>query len=773
MKQAVTILLVEDDDPMRRGIHELLEVTDLGYETTVLSAENGEAGLKVIVTAVPDLIISDVMMPKMNGYEFLDRVRANPQWENIPFIFVTAKGEREDKRKGKLSAADLYITKPFVISQLLELVQTQLDRAVQQRAYQDEMAAALKKNLLQILNHEFRTPLTYVTAYYEMLSSNMDTFQDGQDYNEYLRGIRAGNIRLTRLVEDFILVMSLRSGEAAALFAHEAGVVDNLAELVEAAVIVKRWDAHNWSVEVRNEVPQTLPSVWGDVAGLQTVLKRLLDNAIKFTGAKFKRLDGTGVVRITAVSDEDELRIMIEDQGMGIPEKGLAHIFDLFEQYDREVMEQQGTGMGLVIADGLLALHNGRIEIDTVVGEGSCFTIVLPIYKGEAERQLAANAPQKTPAKILVVEDDNHLREGLADLLALHNEKYALSVDTAVNGEDGLHALQKALPDLIISDIMMPKMDGYTFLKNVRANPKWFLIPFIFLTAKGEKQDEFEGFRLGVDEYITKPYDSDDMLLFVSKRLDRHFAWKQKQTQGFDALKRSIINLITPEFLLPLDTVSESSARLAISLERAGNEAAMKQSLAGIYEGSLHLTALIEDVIALAELRTGESDTVYGMRAQLVANVAVGLEDTLQRVAHRIASHGWQLSYNLQDEGVVIFADTLLLFDCVERLLNVGILALSDVTERQIQVTMEAMIPPQFLLKIAFAEPLSEQDYAIFQKVLTVEALDDLAKLPRYAPSLHICHGYVRLHNGRIQINQSPTDPLTFTIMIPQHNDQQ
>ena len=767
MTQAVTILLVEDDDPMRRGIHELLEGSDFGYNITVLSAGDGEAGLEVINQVTPDVIISDVMMPKMNGYEFLEQVRANPQWEHIPFLFVTAKGEREDKRKGKLSDADLYITKPFVISQLLELVQTQLDRAVQKRAYQDEMTSALNKNLLQILNHEFRTPLTYVTAYYEMLSSSVEQIQNGQDLSEYLRGIRAGNIRLTRLVEDFILVMSLRGGEAAELFAREAGLVDNLAELIDAAIIVKQWDANHWQVDVQNEISGTLPPIWGDVASLQSILKRLLDNAIKFTGAKYKRLEVRGKVKVSAVFDDNELRIIIEDQGMGIPEKALNHIFELFEQHDRDVMEQQGTGMGLVIVDGLVALHNGRIDIESVVDEGSTFTIVLPIFKGEGQEHQAFLSPQKITAKILIVEDDEFLREGLADLLELHNGEYNLRITTAVNGEDGLLAMQKSLPDLIISDIMMPKMDGYTFLKNVRQNPKWFQIPFIFLTAKGEKQDEFEGFRLGVDEYITKPYDSDDMLMFVTKRLDRHFATKQKQAQSFNELKRSIINLITPEFLRPLDTVSESSARLALSLERADNEAAMQQSLSGIYEGSLHLTSLIEDVIALAELRTGESETVYKMRAYKITNAELVLKDPLQRIANELSSDGWQLDYQAYMDGATIVADTVSLFNILERLIKIGVATLPDESEKLITITVEPSIPPQFCIKIAFKGTLTEKDFKLFQMILTTDGLGDLSNLPRYAPSLHICRGYAQLHNGQIQMNSSVDEPLSLKLIVP------
>ncbi len=770
MTCAVTILLVEDNESIRSGIHDLLEVADFGYDATVYSAEHGLAAMSLLKhqNITPTVIISDVMMPKMNGYEFLEQVRSQPHWKTIPFIFVTAKGESEDKRKGKLSDADLYITKPFVVDELLQLVQTQLDRAVRQQTFEDELANSLKKNLLQILNHEFRTPLTYVTAYYEMLSASVEQYQDGQDYSEYLRGIRAGNVRLTRLVEDFILVMSLRSGEAAELFAREAGLVDNLVELIDAAVIVKQRDAEQWQVDVINEVPATLPPIWGDVADLQSILKRLLDNAIKFTGARFKRLPEQGRVVITAVWDENELRISITDQGMGIPPQALEHIFELFEQHNRDVMEQQGTGMGLVIVDGLVSLHNGRIEIDSVVDQGSTFTIILPIHTGWEERP-SRLVETKQEAKILIVEDDPHLREGLADLLELQNDRYKLVIDTAVNGVEGLAALENNTPDLIISDIMMPQMDGYTFLQTVRKNPRWFRIPFIFLTAKGEKQDEFEGFRLGVDEYITKPYDSDDMILFVIKRLDRHFVSKEKQAQNFNELKRSIINLITPEFLVPLDTVSESSARLATSLERADTEAAMKQSLEGIYQGSLRLTALIEDVIALAELRTGESQIVFNMRAYAETNINLILQETLQRLANELVTDGWALQFTLSPYSVPILADTAFLVNMVERLVRVGVLLLTD-AEPLIQVKQEPMIPPQFVLQIAFTAPLPEADYAVFQQVLaTTEIAEDLSALPRYASSLYVCQGYVQLHNGRLQINSSPTDPLNFSIIIPQH----
>src|ERR1043165_8550265 len=123
-------------------------------------------------------------------------------------------------------------------------------------------------------------------------------------------------------------------------------------------------------------------------------------------------------------------------------------------------------------------------------------------------------------AKVLVVEDDVHLLEGIRDILEL--DGYA--VLTAENGSYGLQVLhaQTASPDLILSDIMMPRMDGIQFLKEVRKEPRWLTIPFIFLTAKGEKADQHRGLRLGVDDYVVKPYDPADLLVKIETRLERH-----------------------------------------------------------------------------------------------------------------------------------------------------------------------------------------------------------------------------------------------------------
>ena len=228
MNHSALILLVEDDKSMLDGIHDLLhtpsllQMAGIEYKIEVMTAGNGAEALEAMARRSPDLIVSDIMMPVMDGYQFLNEVQANPSWIHIPFIFLTAKGDRKDVLAAQLQGANRYIIKPFTSTELLELIKGQLDRMFQRRSSREQSETDLKKGLLQILNHEFRTPLTYVTAYYEMLSDSLERFPNHQDFQEYLRGIQAGCIRLTKLIEDFILVIELRTGEFRSKF-HQRG----------------------------------------------------------------------------------------------------------------------------------------------------------------------------------------------------------------------------------------------------------------------------------------------------------------------------------------------------------------------------------------------------------------------------------------------------------------------------------------------------------------------------------------------------------------------
>lgn len=759
MSRQVTILLVEDDKDMREGTAEWLETVPDRYQMRVMKASHGKMALEMMIQCTPDLIVSDIMMPEMGGYEFLHEVRKNSEWVNIPFVFVSARGKEGDIRKGQLSDADLYVTKPFQTMELAELLQTQLDRTFDRQRIREETLESLKKNMLQILNHEFRTPLTYVTAYYDMLESNLD----GRNYNDYLRGIQAGCVRLTSLVSDLILIVELRSGEAAARFQERAGIFEDISPIIQAAINTKTPFAQDRSVQIDFVPAADTGSILADPVALQAVFERILDNAIKFSQITSEAVKQ---VTISTAVAGDDLRIAFEDNGLGIPEQMHQRIFDLFVQHNRDLMEQQGAGTGLTIANDFVTLHRGHIEVESKENVGSTFTIVLPLLvEGESKAPVVTEPFHgRRKATILLVEDDENLLFGLVDLLMLYEGRYELEVLTAMNGEEGLAVMVDTVPDLIISDIMMPLMDGYEFLERVRQNTDWLDIPFIFLSAKGEKRDKHKGYLLGVEMYITKPYESDDVLLLVEKHLNKYFRSQQRVIQDFEELKRNIVSLISPEFMQPLTAVNEHVSKLATGLGSIDTDEELAASLREIQEGGYWLNKLIEDFISLAELETGEAESAYHWQAQPIVDLSFLIYELSQVMSQKYSPKNVEISCPFTEKTPMIFGDSSLLLGCVERLVNFTV-EYSGPMAKTINLNM-AERGEDLQIAIACSTPLLPHCEKILLTVLARETIN-LADLPDYASGLFLIKGYVRLHNGRLKYLNHTDEGMVFQISLP------
>lgn len=761
METLATILVVEDDRSMLDGIKDLLQLVDLGYGIEVLTAENGRFGLAAMSSATPDLIVSDIMMPEMDGYEFLDNVRQNPAWIHIPVIFLSAKGSKQDIYRGKISGADLYITKPFNSAEFLELVKTQLDRTFHLRETRQQVMNNLKKDILQILNHEFRTPLTYVTAYYEMLADSMNRVGDSDNFYEYLRGIQVGCVRLTKLVEDFIQVIDIRMGELKTKFVANAQPVHNLDELVQLAIAANQDLINEYKIQIEFVAWDEPLAVYGYAPGLQEVFSRLLNNALKFT---YRRKKQDGQIRIVADHVDGMIRIAFQDEGIGFPMHIRDRIFELFFQFNRGLFEQQGPGIGLTIAKAWVDLHGGIIDVISEEKKGSTFTVMLPTcIAGQKPAGLATDQQNSQVVTILVVEDDLHLLIGLEELLQIYDGKYQFNVLTAENGRVGLQILAQQRPDLIISDIMIPEIGGYEFLSQVRQNPDWVQIPFLFLTAKGERRDVHLGWRSGVDAYITKPYDSDELLALIVSQLDRHFRIQNIAAQNFEELKRSILDLITPDFRLPLSSVAEYSEKLAVDLHEVETDAQLKESLHGIQNGSMRLTRLVEDLIALAELKTGEAEMAFALRAQPVTNIGAFLYDAAQHHRLKAEACGVSMRFTLASNLPATFSDTSLLLTGLQRLVEMSIDYCK--AQPQSQITLEsACVGDEVHLSLCLPMRLPQNDEAAF---LVVGTGGDGNKLS-LSPGIDLIRGIVQLHHGRILIHEQ-AQQTRFTIALPIH----
>jgi len=363
------VLVVEDDIHLLEGIRDILELD--GY--SVLTAENGSNGIEVLnkQTAPPDLIVSDIMMPKMDGIQFLKEVRKENRWFSIPFIFLTAKGERADVHRGMRLGVDDYVIKPYDPSDLLVKIESRLERHRSLNQMHNSGMASLKRQILTMLNHEFRTPLTFVVAYSDMLNNPSDQELSKEEMLSYISGITAGADRLRNLIENFILLVELETNSAQQTYDWRKGPIASVQGIFkEAQDRVKEVQTRNHPVTV--EVPAENPIIMGDVEYLTVAITLLLNNACKFS-------DPGLPITVGVSANDKELTLWVKDKGRGIPKAEQEHVWESFYQIDRALNEDQGAGAGLAIVKGIAILHGGRVALESEVGEGSTFKIIIPV----------------------------------------------------------------------------------------------------------------------------------------------------------------------------------------------------------------------------------------------------------------------------------------------------------------------------------------------------------------------------------------------------------
>ena len=365
------ILVVEDNPVMADGIRDVLELA----KHTVMVANDGVEGLLAIPKVAPELIISDVMMPHMDGFEFYQAVRANPAWVFIPFIFLTARGQEDDIYLGKRMGADDYLVKPYDRDNLVATVESKLARSQAiSRAAANEMEG-LKRSITRVLGHELRTPLTWIQGYAELLLGSADTITP-EELTLSLQSIKAGSDRLARLVEDSVFVIMLETGQAKEEYLLMARVETDLTLQIEQVLERMQQQAHQHGVRLEIENSPRLPPAIVAPRFFSEILVRLVDNGIKFA-----RRDAESYVRINVVACEHENEIIVSDNGTGIPAEQADRIFDPLVQIDRTRYEQQGVGLGLTVARGLVELHGGRIWAESQAGEGTQVHFTLPHTK--------------------------------------------------------------------------------------------------------------------------------------------------------------------------------------------------------------------------------------------------------------------------------------------------------------------------------------------------------------------------------------------------------
>lgn len=366
------ILFVEDNEDLRDNAALVLELE--GYQVRV--ARDGREALDILDQGfVPSLIVSDIMMPRMDGYEFFAAVRKQAHLKAVPFIFLTARGSRQDISLGRVLGADDYLVKPFDPEEFLIAVQSKLQRAAEIGALAAENLNQARRSLVQMLSHELRTPLTYVTGGFAMLAEELEAqpvSSHSEDIRVSLDLIQSGTQRLNRLAEQMVLYSEIISGIVAHQVATSSEAVP-LHELVHDALDLLHDLHREHTAGFERSLSESDPVVvWGVRGLLITAISEAIRNAIQYSPK-----DEPIALIVGCEGDQGVLAVV--DRGSGIRFEDQQRIWEVLFQSGRERTEQQGIGMGLPIVKGIVAAHGGDVVLFSVPGEGTEVTFRLPL----------------------------------------------------------------------------------------------------------------------------------------------------------------------------------------------------------------------------------------------------------------------------------------------------------------------------------------------------------------------------------------------------------
>ena len=421
--------------------------------------------------------------------------------------------------------------------------------------------------ILTNITHELLTPLTVISATIYKLKEVAPQYEE-----DYL--VMDSNInRTTRLLRQILEVRKSQAGQLHLLVSRS-----NLVSFIEEACENIRPMAEHQKISLSLEKPKAEGLAWFDADKMDKIIYNLLSNAIKYNKVG-------GKIDVSLRLSKEQAVVTIADNGIGMSKEKMKHLYTRFFDGDYRKQNMPGTGIGLSLTHDLVKLHHGNIQCESLEGEGTTFTITLPIKKSayapdeidnsdkpnavnqEAIRQASQETEQesqpasedkpklapvhqsifirKNASKILVVEDNEEL---LALMLQVLSKNY--HVFTAKNGKQAMNIIMKEKLDLVVSDVMMPIMDGIELTKQLKSDKRFWQLPVILLTAKNKEEDKTEAYAVGADAYITKPFKFDELEVRINALL---------------ANRKKMIEKIQAEISLQTSTESEAQAALHLS----------------------------------------------------------------------------------------------------------------------------------------------------------------------------------------------------------------
>lgn len=505
-EDAKALALLDRADATARQINSwehIVEVHHLYFQLMQRQGRYHEAlDHHLIATAYQDSILDNEKLDRIHNIGInIERTR---QQEMVDM----AQNELQTEKRIRQQSAWLFgLTVILLLAVISALLYVQRMRHHSMEMMRE--ASRLREDFFTNITHEFRTPLTVILGLSRKIRENTEVPQSVSDKASTIE--RQGN-RLLTLVTQLLDISKVKSVIGEPNWQH-GNICAQVAMLLETYIDY----AANRGVTLKYHYDKAIEMDFVPDY-VNKVMSNLVSNALKFT-------PNGGTISVNLYQRGDRLHIDVSDTGHGISSDKLAHIFEPFYTTG-DMGEAKGTGIGLALTQEIIAHLDGTITVESQVGKGTTFHIVMPIQNRSAD-PVTETEIGNSGKPIIVVAEDN---VDVADLLCTQLEPFY----EVVAARDGVEALKRAgeiIPDLVITDVMMPNMDGMALARAIRANDLTAHIPIIMVTARVTEQDRIEGIKAGADAYLVKPFNTEELLTRVAKLLEQRIMLRDKYAQ--------------------------------------------------------------------------------------------------------------------------------------------------------------------------------------------------------------------------------------------------
>ena len=506
------ILIVDDNLNNLRIAVDILMAENYRIST----ARNGQEALTVINKTEVNLILLDINMPDMNGFEVIAKIKENDQYKDTPVLFVTSHNDEVYLDKAFNAGCVDFIAKPYRPTEFLARIKTHLSLLNHKNRLEEivkEKTAALnetvkeltlsrkaKDDFISVMSHELRTPLSGIMGMIELLKVP----ELNQNKEEFLADLESSATKLSGLISD---ILDFSTIDSPAKLHESPSNPAHLIEQLELMVANRITSDINFNLMVTDDLPEEIVI---DFPSIIKALEGVIDNAFKFTQKGSVSIN----VSFNKLSKEKgDISFLVSDNGPGIAEEHHSRIFEKFFQVDSGVSRLfEGTGLGLAITKKICDTLKGTIHLDSAPGKGSTFSLSFPVKITDSTTKADKHKSIKDTT-ILIVEDLKTNQVFLKKILGLKECRVLI----AENHHECFDILEKEAIDLIFMDYMLPEMDGTEITAKIREQGlNMDEMPIIAVTAKADDVSRENCIKSGMNAYISKPFSATDIFAVLS-----------------------------------------------------------------------------------------------------------------------------------------------------------------------------------------------------------------------------------------------------------------